>query len=158
MRPLLLGGASVEFINFDKGYKTYGLNGDENNVIRVNLADRNILKRAEETITAFQNYKNEISGDETEEELYDGLEELVRERVDYTFGAGTADAVFGDMSCFAVANDDGECVFETFMNAIMPVIERDIEDAAEKQHKHISDVVDSKKLDGIAERIKGSAP
>lgn len=158
MRPLLLGGASVEFINFDKGFKTYGLNGDENNVIRVNLSDRNIFKRAEELKTLAEEFKSRVSDGMTEQQLHDELETLLREKVDYVFGKGTADAVFGDMSCQTVANDKGEIVLETFIHAIMPLIKRDMAEAAERQNRHISDLVDAKKLDGIADEIKSASP
>lgn len=151
----------MESINFAKGYKEYVINGDESNILRVNLADQNIQKRAREVYTAIEDYKNSIASNGAKGanllRIYEDFDELIKEKIDYTFGKGTAKAVFGDMNCLAVANDDGACVFETFMDAIMPIIKRDITDASRKQKKHIDELVNAKKLDAVAAKIKGTA-
>lgn len=149
----------MESINFDRGYKTYAINGDENNVIRVNLADQNLMTRAAEVMTALDEFKEELkSGAVTDAaEIYDRADKLLKEKFDYAFGKGTAAAVFGDLHFMTVANDDGECIFETFMKAFLPVAERDIAEAAGRQKKHIADLVDAGKLDAVADSIKGAA-
>ena len=59
------------------------------------------------------------------------------------------------MNCLTPVNDKGECVFETFFAAILPVIKRDMEQAIKNQDKHISDMVDTGKLDKYVDKIKG---
>ena len=38
----------MQSINFDKGYKTYAVNEDESNVVKINVADLNMKFRIEE--------------------------------------------------------------------------------------------------------------
>ena len=144
-------------INFDTGYKTYTINGDENNVIRLNLADPNLIKRIETAMSDIEKFKNSITNETTLPEVYEKFDKLVKDKIDFAFGEGTSKAVFGDLNCLTVANDKGECVFETFLAAIMPVIRNDIEQAMKNQNKHISDMVDTGKLDKYVDTIKGAA-
>ncbi len=57
-------------INFDTGYKTYTINGDENNVIRVNLADHNLGKRMEAALHDIDDFKNSITNDTALPDVY----------------------------------------------------------------------------------------
>lgn len=147
----------MQSINFNTGYKTYAINEDENNVIRVNLADPNLLHRMEEVLDYMDTFKDEITDDMTTSEVYAKFDKLVKDKIDYAFGEGTSKAVFGNVNCLTVANDEGECIFETFLNAIMPIIYNDVNEAAKKQNKHISDMVDKGKLDKYIQKIKGAA-
>lgn len=147
----------MQSINFDTGYKTYTINGDENNVIRVNLADPNLIKRIETAMSDIEKFKNSITNDTTLPEVYEKFDKLVKDKIDFSFGVGTSKAVFGDLNCLAVANDKGECIFETFLAAILPAIQADMEQAMKSQNKHISDMVDTGKLDKYVDKIKGAA-
>lgn len=145
----------MQSINFDTGYKIYTINGDENNVIRVNLADPNLRKRMETALSDIDAFKNSINSDTTLPEVYEKFDDLVKSKIDFAFGEGTSKAVFGDLNCLTPVNDKGECVFETFFAAILPVIRSDIEQAMKNQNKHISDMVDTGKLDKYVDKIKG---
>ncbi|MEE0857700.1 MAG: hypothetical protein U0L58_10460 [Ruminococcus sp.] len=145
----------MQSINFDTGYKTYTINGDENNVIRVNLADPNLRKRMETALRDIDDFKNSIKSDTTLPEVYERFDDLVKSKIDFAFGEGTSKAVFGNLNCLTPVNDKGECVFETFFAAILPVIKRDMEQAIKNQDKHISDMVDTGKLDKYVDKIKG---
>mgnify|MGYP006992064935 CR=1 FL=1 len=147
----------MQSINFDTGYKTYTINGDENNVIRVNLADPNLRKRMETALRDIDDFKNSIKSDTTLPEVYEKFDDLVKSKIDFAFGEGTSKAVFGNLNCLTPVNDKGECVFETFFAAILPVIKRDMEQAIKNQDKHISDMVDTGKLDKYVDKIKGVA-
>lgn len=147
----------MQSINFDTGYKTYTINGDENNVIRVNLTDPNLIKRIETAMSDIEKFKNSITNDTTLPEVYEKFDKLVKDKIDFSFGIGTSKAVFGDLNCLAVANDKGECIFETFLAAILPAIQADMEQAMKSQNKHISDMVDTGKLDKYVDKIKGAA-
>lgn len=147
----------MQSINFATGYKTYDINGDPDNVIRVNLADKNLLNRMNETLEALDTFKDTLPDDVTELQANTMLDTLIKEKIDYTFGKGTSKAVFGDVSCLTPANDEGECIFETFMKAIVPVIQSDMEEAAENQNRHISDLIDKGKADKYIQRIKSAA-
>lgn len=144
-------------INFDTGYKTYTINGDENNVIRVNLADPNLYNRMNEILSFFETFENEFKDDTTAFDAQKKIDEAIKDKIDYAFGKGTSKAVFGDVSCLTPANNEGECIFETFLKAIAPVIQSDMEEAAENQNRHISDLIDKGKADKYIQRIKSAA-
>lgn len=148
----------MQSINFDTGYKTYTINGDENNVIRVNLADPNLYNRMNEILSFFETFENEFKDDTTAFDAQKKIDEAIKDKIDYAFGNGTSKAVFGDVSCLTPANNEGECIFETFMKAIAPVIQSDMEEAAENQNRHISDLIDKGKADKYIQRIKSAAP
>lgn len=147
----------MQSIKFDTGYKTYDINGDPDNVIRVNLADRNLPNRINETLEALRKFKDTLPDDITEEQANTMLDTLIKDKIDYAFGKGTSKAVFGDVSCLTPANDEGECIFETFMNAIVPIIRADVTQASKNQSRHISDMLDKGKLDKYINNIKGTA-
>lgn len=142
----------MQSINFDKGYKKYAINNDESNYIMVNLADTNIAKRAKNIFAEIEEYKNTISPNDDVTDAMFAFDQFVKEKIDNVFGKGVSKAVFGDMSCTTVANARGECVFETFLGAIIPLIESDMAEAAENQRKHI------KELEAKAAKIKGVIP
>ena len=148
----------MQSINFKTGYKTYAINEDESNFIRVNLADPSLLNRAEEVLKSLEAFKNELTDDMDTSEIYTKFDRMIKEKIDYAFGEGTSKAVFGNVNCLTVANEDGECIFETFINAFMPILYNDVTEAAEKQKRHISDMVDKGKLDKYINQIKGAQP
>lgn len=145
-------------INFDTGYKTYDINGDPDNIIKVNLADKNLPNRINETLDALRKFKDTLSDGVSEMQAEALLDTTIKEKIDYAFGKGTSKAVFGDISCLTPANDEGECIFETFLRAIVPIIQADVEQANKNQSRHISDMLDKGKLDKYINNIKGVAP
>lgn len=146
----------MQSINFNTGYKTYAINEDESNVIRLNLADQNLLSRAEEVLKSLEDFKSKITEDMKTQDIHSEFDKMVKEKIDYAFGQGTSQAAFGNVNCLTVADDDGNCIFETFMNAIMPILYEETAAAAKKQKKHISDMIDKGKLDKYINDIKGA--
>ena len=145
----------MESINFSTGYKTYAINGDESNVIRVNLADQNLMHRLKEALSVLNDFKSGVSPNSTPDEYAERLYEfdaLAKRKLDDAFGAGTSKALFDELNILTPVNDEGECVFETFINAFMPILKRDISAGMESQREHM------RKLDAIADDIKGAAP
>ena len=49
----------MQSINFDTGYKTYAVNGDESNVIRINVADLSIKSRIKEMYARIADLESE---------------------------------------------------------------------------------------------------
>ncbi|MBQ3936679.1 MAG: hypothetical protein II722_06440, partial [Ruminococcus sp.] len=119
---------------------------------------RNLPNRINETLEALRKFKDTLPDDITEEQANTMLDTLIKDKIDYAFGKGTSKAVFGDVSCLTPANDEGECIFETFMNAIVPIIRADVTQASKNQSRHISDMLDKGKLDKYINNIKGAAP
>lgn len=145
----------MQSINFAKGYKTYAINGDENNTVKINVADPNLKNRIVGVMQEIDEFKSKYGDAAITYEIITELDDFTKSKLDEAFGKGFSEAVFGELSCFAITEDEGKFVYETFMEAFLPIITADIEQAAKASKAHIKDLVDSKKLDGIADQITG---
>lgn len=139
-------------INFDKGYKTYAINEDENNCIRINVADPNLKDKIELMLRELDEYKESKSDSAVTPDVRKELDVFVKQKLNDVFGQGFSEAVFGDMNVFAIT-ESGKFIYETFMEAFLPIVQADIDKAVAANKKHIADLVDSKKLDTIAAEI-----
>lgn len=140
----------MQSINFDTGYKTYAINQDESKTIRVHVADQNLYKRLQEVALATDDFKNEIGDTEPTFEMLESIDKKLKEQLNYAFGSDVSSVVFGEINCFAVANDNGECILETFLNAFMPIIEEETAKAANAQKKHVESLYNEKTSKYIA--------
>lgn len=145
----------MQSINFVKGYKTYAINGDENNTVKINVADPNLKNRIVGVMQEIDEFKSGYGDAPITYEIITELDAFTKSKLDEAFGKGFSEAVFGELSCFAITEDEGKFVYETFMEAFLPIITADIEQATKASKAHIKDLVDSKKLDGIADQITG---
>ena len=123
-------------INFDEGYKEYLINDDENRVIRVDTADYGILTRAHKANDAIQARVKDfdidigadgraLTDDDTAIAEVEALEAFIRAQVDYIFDAPVSGVAFGNKN--ALSTRKGVMLYERFINAIMPIIEKDLE-------------------------------
>lgn len=117
----------MKSINYGTGYKTYALNGDENNVIKINVSDINILKRAKEV----QSFIDSLGDIQPTPEKLTELDAVLREKIDYVFGSDVSEAAFGATNCFSLL-DDGRFLFQAFLEALLPVIADDIKKSGAK--------------------------
>lgn len=143
----------MQSINFAKGYKTYAINGDENNTVKINVADPNLKNRIIGIMQEIESYKSKYGDAAVTDEVLTELDDFTKAKLDEAFGKGFSQSVFGELSCFAITEDEGKFVYETFMEAFLPIVTADIEQAAAASKAHIKDLVDSKKLDDIAAQI-----
>lgn len=135
----------MKSVNYNSGYKTYALNGDESNVIRINVSDVNILKRVKEV----QDFMSALEDEKPTPERLVELDEIVREKINYVFGADVSSAAFGETNCFSPV-DDGRFLFQAFLEALIPAISEDIK-AKAKPNENVKKYVDRAKK-------KSSAP
>lgn len=147
----------MQSIDFAKGYKTYAINGDESTTVKINVADPNLKNRILKVTREIDEYKSRYGDAAVTEEILTELDVFTKSKLDEAFGKGFSQAVFGELSCFAITEDEGKFVYETFMEAFLPIVTADIEQATKASRAHIKDLVDSKKLDGIAAKITESA-
>lgn len=129
----------MKSINFGTGYKTYALNGDENNVIKINVSDINILKRAKEV----QSFIDSLGDFQPTPEKLAELDGVLREKLDYVFGSGVSKAAFGETNCLSPL-DDGRFLFQSFLEALLPVISEDIKKAGAKVNGNVQKFIDKK--------------
>lgn len=147
----------MQSINFAKGYKTYAINGDENTTVKINVADPNLKNRMIGIMQEIENCKNKYGDEAVTDEVLTELDTFTKAKLDEAFGNGFSQAIFGELSCFAVTEDEGKFVYETFIEAFLPIVTADIEQAKAASRAHIKDLIDSKKLDNIAQQITESA-
>ncbi len=119
----------MKTINFDNGVREYALNGDEKNVIRVNVSDVNLMHR----LALLENKVNEmLGGTQTEELTGEALFKLdteLKAAVNEAFGADICTPAFGAVNCLSPVSD-GRTIFESFFEAFLPAIKEDIESFA----------------------------
>lgn len=124
----------MENLNFNKGYKAFKINDDENAVIRINTRDIKILERLKiasvklkEIAKKYENLKSDDDNNVDENKIIKILSDCdkrAKEQIDYIFGEGVSKIVFGSMDCCSIV--DGQPVFMGFLDAIIPIIEKDI--------------------------------
>lgn len=131
----------MESLNFKTNVKTYSINNDESCLININTSDYAILDRIKKALKNIEKltekYKNKTVNNDTEaNELFVEADIAIREQINYIFDSDICSKVFKNANCMSLC-DDGSSLFENFINAIVPVIKKDIEAAQEKRNKHI---------------------
>lgn len=134
-------------IKFDEGYKEYDINGDSTRIIRVDTADYGLIERFEEAERRIKaqldKYKDvkikpDGSADMSDEAACKAVAELsrtIRKAMDYIFDYEVSSVVFGNRS--PLSTRKGVPLYERFMNAMMPIIQADIEAEAKASNKRI---------------------
>lgn len=134
----------MQNINFDDGFKTFTVNGDENRVVRFNPSDFGILTRAEETEQAFNEIGSKLeSMGNTDEVSVEQIAQVLREtesdvkrQFDYMFNSSVSDVLFVGQSPIAIVN--GEFLFKRILDAIMPIIVESINEEKKKAEKKMA--------------------
>lgn len=126
---------------FEEGYKEFTINGDPTRVIKFNPSDISIIERAQkvrkeisEEVKSLDNLKIE-----DEEELANAVNkvnEIVKEKINYMFGSDVSGIAFGLQSPIASAN--GVTLAERFISAVLPIIQKEIEEEDKKSKVRIS--------------------
>ena len=123
---------TVESINFNQNLKTYAINGDESNVVKINTADYVIFDRADKAkaiLAELSNRANNATTDNAFTELSE-IDKEVKEQLNYVFGTDVSTPAFGTANCLSPVN--GEPMFLGFFNALLQIISHDIESATKK--------------------------
>ena len=115
----------MKSINFDTGYKSYIVNGDENSVVKINVSDLDLPGR----MTAFYDeldriYKEYKKKGMTAEDLR-ALDKPMREKLNETFGLDISTPAFGAVNCMSLLIS-GSTVLQSFLEALMPIISDDV--------------------------------
>ena len=142
-------------LNFDTGIKEYIVNGGQ--TLRVNLSDKNLIPGLKRIVKELEEFRAGLPQSGNAEELCVQFDELFKSKLDGVLGEGSSRIIFGSMNILSPANDDGACIFETFMPAFLALVAQDTDKTHAAQAAHIADLVDSKKLDSIAAQITGEA-
>ena len=117
----------MKSIDFDSGYKTYAINGDESCVIRINTTDFNLPKRIQDANESINAVIKEYEGKNAAEDIA-GFDAKVRNIINEVFGSDICTPAFGAANLFSITSN-GNYIFENFLGALLPVIQADIEEA-----------------------------
>lgn len=128
-------------LNFDTGYKEYSINGDEGKVIRIDTTDFALFDRAQKAAKNIDklsdNYRQaKVETDEQANELFVKVDKDIREQINNIFGYDVSSVVFGITNCMSITKS-GHMLFENFLNAVIPVIKNDMQEAVDKQNKRV---------------------
>lgn len=137
----------TETFSFDSGIKEYAINGDENRVLKVNVTDVNFLPRlydsflkAQELVKNIGTYEPKDASIEALREGIDkisGIDKAIRSGFDEVFYPGAAETVFGQMNVLSFVGN-GDTIYESFMNAFISKMEKEIKTNSEESEKKIS--------------------
>lgn len=126
-------------INFNQGYKEYDIGGDPNRVIRFVPSDFNLPHRIEQSMTAIEKleeqYKNANKSDNFAGEMA-ACDAAIREQINYIFDSDVCTVAFGNINCTSIAG--GHPLYWNFLNAILPEIEKCINEEKSKSEKNIA--------------------
>lgn len=128
----------MQSISFDEGYKEFAINNDENRVIRFNPKDFGILTRMEDTLSDFEALEKKLK-DGNEEEFTNNLreaEKVVHEKIDSIFNANVHDIIFNHQSPISLVG--GEFLFMRVIEALVPIVEKEIKYEMQKSEKRMS--------------------
>lgn len=136
----------MEKIKISSNAKEYLLvdeNDNELGVVRVDVTDFgffNRAKEAEKNITEIMERMEQLQRQHMEtEEVFEQLavyDKEVKEQLNMMFDYDVSSVVFGNKNCLSIGN--GETFVARFMNAILPVIKKDIEKEQKKSVQKMS--------------------
>ncbi|RDU21940.1 hypothetical protein [Anaerosacchariphilus polymeriproducens] len=142
----------MQSINFDDGYKEFAINGDESRVIRFNPCDMGILERIKKAYEEIEKAEEESKDIELKPDgtVKDDLEESVKAlevfknvintQIDYIFNSAVAEIAFNGQSPLSLVG--GVPLYERFLNAILPIIEKDVKKEMKASQRRISKYTD----------------
>lgn len=138
----------MQNLQFDDGYKEFSINGDESRIIRFNPADFSIIERIKAAYDEIDKASKleediELKADGTPiddlgraAEIVTGINNKVREMIDYIFNSPVSDKVFGKQSPLSIVK--GRPLWQGFLECLEPVIKTEVKKAQEESRKHIS--------------------
>lgn len=137
----------MENLTFNKGYKEYSVNGDENNVIRIYASNLNLIPKLEqlkEKIALKMSVLKNVSDDFDEflKEI-NIVERQVRAELDEAFGSPVSEAAFGNVNCLSLAG--GKLIVLNFLEAIVSQIKEDFISETRRAEELVAKYVDTAK-------------
>ncbi len=106
-----------------------------------NFPDR--LQKAYDEIEKYTADLKEVDGIENQISQSRAADQFIKSRLDYAFGYPVCDTAFGCVSALSL-DKDGFYLFEKFISAIMPVVEKEFGKRFEKLNKRVKSYTDKK--------------
>lgn len=128
-------------IIIDDGKKVYNIKnkiGEKLGQFSFRPSDTNIVKRYEEVVDFFNNYKT--SSETASDDMAKALEKEVSEKISYLINSDAAEAFFSILGPFSVL-ESGEIFFENVINAIGAVIEKEMSVRTSRMNRRMNKYV-----------------
>lgn len=138
-------------INFNDGYKRITINNDASRVIEFNPNDIGMIERINTAYEKIKTLKDEIpeielttAGEPIDDmkssaELVSSIGKQINEQIDYIFNSNVSEVAFGKQSPLSLVG--GVPLYERFLDAIMPYIEKEVKKENEASRKRINKYV-----------------
>lgn len=129
-----------------KNYEIEDENGRTLGTISIYPQDFNIGKRAKEAQKKIAEYIDaaEQIATENDDDAIESITEIdnkIKEQLDYLFNAEVSKTVFRGLHCLNVVADGGKYFIESFLDMIIPVINAELDKAAETSQQKVSKYV-----------------
>lgn len=136
----------MQSINFKSGnYKTFAINGDENNVIKINVSDIGVLTRLKKAMSEIDEIVSNIEkSDDKKVNAADFLaeqDELARNMVNDIFGSDVCTAAFGRTNVFST-DERGRPILINFMEALIPLVANEMKSVQTAAQIQLEDKTD----------------
>lgn len=144
----------MQNLNFETGLKSYTINNDPNKVVSFDPSDYNIITRIAKASTEIAEISKELSDttsltgdlhDQTELDkiasMVSNADKKIRTQIDYIFNAPVSDIAFGVTSCMTTTK--GIPLYERFINAVIPIIEREVKAEQKASGERVSKYVNN---------------
>lgn len=149
----------MQSINFKNGnFKSFAINGDENNIIKINVSDMSIITRLKKAMSKIDEIVSGLENIEGETvnvaEFLAEQDEQARNIVNDIFGLDVCTAAFGRTNVFST-DERGRPILINFMEALMPLIANEIKSAQTAAQIQLEDKTD-KYIKPVTEQSKPS--
>ena len=116
----------MKSINFDEGYKEYKINGDDNRVIRIRIADPNMLSRFNTASNKMDELQKKYA-DANPEDMAN-IDAELRTLLNDVFQTDICTPAFGEASLMTITST-GKPLYQAFFEVFIPEFKADIEAA-----------------------------
>ena len=113
-------------IQFSTGVREYAINGDESNVIRINIADMNLPARMKAVGKKLDNLAAEFGEQPVTHETAAELDARIRAIMNEAFGTDICTPAFGSTNCMTPVDAEGTTLWQAFFRAFMAQIKEDL--------------------------------
>lgn len=132
----------------DDGFKEFTINNDPNKVIRFNPSDFGIIERINNAYKEIEDVQNSVDDIELNNdgspvdflnnaaETVSRVSNIIKKEIDYIFDSPVSEVVFGNQSPLSMVK--GAPFYERFLNAVVPIIEKEVKAEQTASQKRIS--------------------
>lgn len=116
----------MKSIQFSTGVREYAINGDESNVIRINIADMNLPARMKAVGRKLDELSAEFDELLVTPETAAEIDARIRALMNEAFGTDICTPAFGSTNCMTPVDAEGTTLWQAFFRAFMAQIREDI--------------------------------